>query len=259
MLRDLRLWIEREDDGSRSGLPIVPEICVDGGVRAGAIATLVDVAAAEGALQAARPDWVATSDLVLDLSRPATRESVTARPALLRRGRSTLVVEVELSDAAGPVGLATLNFTVLPARTEVQRMGVGAPEARTEFALPDSGLDQPFSERIGARLLEAESGLLEIPFSPYVTNSMGALQGGAAATLVSLAAEAACGASTGRKGVTRDLAIHYLALGRRGPVRSHARVLRQDADGALLRVELHDAGAEERLIAVATANVGSLR
>ena len=41
-------------------------------------------------------------------------------------------------------------------------------------------------------------------------------------------------------------------------MRSHARVLRRDADGALCRVELHDAGAAERLVAVATLNVGSL-
>ena len=42
-------------------------------------------------------------------------------------------------------------------------------------------------------------------------------------------------------------------VGRVGPIASAARVLRRDAAGALLRVELRDAGAEQRLLSVATA------
>ena len=45
LLRDLRLSFEHVDDrGSRAWMPVVPELCTaDGSVRAGALATLVDV------------------------------------------------------------------------------------------------------------------------------------------------------------------------------------------------------------------------
>jgi acyl-coenzyme A thioesterase PaaI-like protein len=253
-LRDLRLWIERGPEGSRAGLEVVPEMCAEpGGVRAGVLATLVDAAGAEAAVRAARPHWVATSDLVLHLLAPARAGVVLGVPALLRRTRSTLVLEVALRAGASgaALGLATLSFAVLTARGEVQRMGAGAEERRTDFARPGSRLVKPVAESVGARLVDAAGGVYELPLGPYVGNSMGALQGGVAALLVDLAAEAAARAASGEPLVTRDLALNYLALGRRGPVRSDARVLRRDAGGILLRVALRDAAGD--LLAVASA------
>ncbi|MBW2231078.1 MAG: hypothetical protein JRG92_11330 [Deltaproteobacteria bacterium] len=55
--------------------------------------------------------------------------------------------------------------------------------------------------------------------------------------------------------VTTDLSIHYLALGRFGPIRTTSRLLRVLPDSALVRVEVRDAGADDRLVCVATATV----
>ncbi len=257
VVRDLRLWIERGPDGSRAGLDLVPEVLNGRGhARLGVLATLADAAGGECAVRAAGPEWVATSDLVLHVTRPLRGGTVVAVPELLRRTRATIVVEVVLREGEGdaePAGLATMTFAVLPARPGVQRMGTGRDEPRTEFARGDSHLDAPFLERIGARVVDAAAGAVELSLSPYVGNSLGALQGGVLAALADLSAESCASAATGAPCVTTDLALNYLALGRAGPIRTSARVLRPGPAGALVRVEVRDAGAQQRLLAVATA------
>jgi len=251
MLRDLRLWIERGDRGSRAGLEVVPEMLGDSGqLRAGILGILIDSAGGDRAVREALPNWVATSDLVYDVLRPVSAGVVEARARLLRKTRSTLVLEVEVDGAEGPVALATMTFALLESRGEVLRMGAGRPEPRTEFYLEHSRLKAPFLAAMGARVLDEASGCVELPLTPWVGNSLGALQGGAVAALLDLAAETAARAVTGEPCVSVDLAINYLSLGRAGPIRSSARVLRHDAAGARIRVELRD--AEARLLTVAS-------
>jgi len=257
LLRDLGICIERDADGTRASLEIVPPLCVaGGGVRAGALATLVDIVAGETAARASSPDWIATSDLVLNLVRPLARGRVIATPRLLRSGRQTVVIEVELapgSGGGGAVGRAVLGFAVLPSRGGVQRLDPSSAVPRTDFALPGSGLRAPLADQLQAHVLDASAGVVEMPVTPYVANSLGSVQGGAVATLVELAAETAGAAAGGSDWHTTDLAIHFLALSRNGPLRSTSRVLRLEPTAALLRVELRDTGADDRLVCVATA------
>ncbi len=79
LLRDLRFSFEHDDEGrsSRAWMPVVDELCTDlGQVRAGAVATLVDVIGGGLAASAAAPDWIATADLTLHLVRAARPGSV---------------------------------------------------------------------------------------------------------------------------------------------------------------------------------------
>jgi len=279
ILRDLGFATDRDGRGSTTSLRATPWLCgANGALRAGPLAMLCDLAGGEGAIRAVHPEWqadpggsargagergaftswVATSDLVLHALRPVPDGVVLARSALLRRTRQTVVIEVTLTGEAAPaepVGLATLTFAVLPGRSDVQRMGTGADEPRTEFARPGSGLVAPLPEALGVRVADAAAGQLEMAVTPYVGNSLGALQGGVVAMLVELAAEAAGAAALGRAVAVLDLAINYLGLLRAGPARTRARVLRRDAGEALLRVELRDAGGDERLCSVATVLV----
>jgi uncharacterized protein (TIGR00369 family) len=258
VLRDLRLWIERGEPGTRTGLEVVPGLLgPTGEPRLGVVATLADVAGGELAVRSARPGWVATSDLVLHRLRGLRGGHLEARPELVRRTRSTIVLEVTVGDGAtAPVALATMTFAVLPAREGQRRMGVGADAPRTDFALPGSGLDGSLIERIGARCLDATAGRFELALDPYVGNSLGALQGGVAALLVDLAAEAAGGAALGSPCLARDMALNYLALAREGPVRTGAAVLRADAAAALVRAEVCDgAGGRTALATVAVVRV----
>ena len=81
LLRDLRLSFDHgdEENTSRAWMPVVPELCTAGGsVRAGALATLVDVIGGGLAARVAHPDWIATADLTLHLVGAATEGSVEA-------------------------------------------------------------------------------------------------------------------------------------------------------------------------------------
>lgn len=263
MLRDLGIQIQREGDAMCASLDVVAELCTTGGaLRAGVLATLADVSAGECAAWAGRPDWVATSDLSLHLGRRVAAGVVSAKPTVLRRGRSTVVIEVELESSeagqASPLGLATLAFTLLPARGPIQSVDSWEREAATSLALPDSGLRAPFAESIGARVLGAARGEVELTLSPYNENSLGAAQGGALAALVDLASESAASSGAAEEWMTTDFTMHFLSLGKKGPLRTNARVLRRDPSGARLRVEIRDAGAGDRLVTVATSAAGPL-
>lgn len=252
MLRDLRLVTERDSDGVRAWLPAVPELEGAGGVRLGVIATLVDVAGGGAALEALNPDWIATSDLAVHRLEIPVAGWMEARPRVVRAGRSSVVLEVDVRSGEGRAALATMGFARLQARGGAQRHRE-EPEGRFEFALPESGLRRPFLEEIGAHTRDARAGVVELALSPYVGNSLGALQGGVAAVLLDRAAELAGGAALGAEVAVSDLAIHFIALGRAGPMRTRAQLLRRRERGALLRVELCDAGAQGRLGALATA------
>jgi hypothetical protein len=80
---------------------------------------------------------------------------------------------------------------------------------------------------------------------------MGALQGGVVALVAELAAEHALQAVAGRPVCVSDLQTTYLGFGRVGPVRTSTEVLSERA----VRVEIVDAGAEDRRMTV--ASVGS--
>ena len=87
LLRDLRLEFDHSDGSvSRARMPVVPELCTDdGSVRAGALATLVDVIGGGLAATASQPDWIATADLTLHVVGAATSGSVAALPPPDRR------------------------------------------------------------------------------------------------------------------------------------------------------------------------------
>jgi acyl-coenzyme A thioesterase PaaI-like protein len=54
--------------------------------------------------------------------------------------------------------------------------------------------------------------------------------------------------------VTADVVLHFLAPNRVGPVRAEARTIGTRADGAVLRVEVRDHGADRvTALAVVTA------
>ncbi|MGH2898437.1 MAG: PaaI family thioesterase [Solirubrobacteraceae bacterium] len=257
MVRDLRIAIERSPGMNTAILPVVPEILSDqGSVRAGVLATMVDMLCGGLALETAHPTWLATLDLSLHLLAPLTQGNVFARGTVLRAGRQTVVLEVALADDAGtPAGLATMTFALLERRADTPVFS-GDLAPRSELGLPGSGLTAPFVDLLGIRVLDAAAGVAEVEIHPYIENSLSALQGGAAATLVDVVSVALGRELLGAKVDTTDLEIRYLALGKLGPIRAQARVLRREARSAALRVEVRESGPDARLCYVATTRVG---
>lgn len=258
LLRDLRLVFDHSDPAARSTvsrawMPVVPELCTDsGGVRAGALATLVDVIGGGLAATTAQPDWIATADLTLHLVGEATSGSVAAQARVVHAGRTTVVIEVELRDGAGTeIGLATMSFAVLPRRAENPDVSTSMTAGPTTMALAGSRLDAPLLDMLDVRVIDASRGVLEVPVGDWSRNSLGAMQGGAVATIIDAATEVAVRAATGEPLVVTDLQITYLALGRVGPIRTRVEVIGAGPGHATARVELVDAGAGSRVTSVA--------
>jgi uncharacterized protein (TIGR00369 family) len=252
VLRDLAIDVEHRDEGSARGwITVTPHVAgPDGGALAGVLATLVDVVAGSVAARAARPDWMATADLALQLARPATGPEVEAQGRLVRKGRTTIVVEVRLSDGQGPgsLGWASATFSVLEQRpgTPVldqlpergQRARVGGDDG--------SRLGRPLAEAAG---ITARDGALVLDTGPYVHNSFGAVQGGMMALLGDLAGAQALGATLGPAS-TVDLQVAYLALGRVGPIAARAEILSAESGRGSAVVRLVDEGAGDRLTTI---------
>jgi len=254
LLRDLRLEFDHSDAAaSRARMPVVPELCADdGSVRAGALATLVDVIGGGLAATAAQPDWIATADLTLHVVGPATSGSVAADARVVHAGRTTVVIEVELLDQSGrEIGLATMSFARLPRRDENPDIRASTATGPTTMALATSRLEASLIDMLGARVIDAARGELEVPVAEWSLNSLGAMQGGAVATVIDAAAELATRSATSEPLVVTDLQITYLALGRVGPIRTRANVLGVGPGYAQARVELVDTGSESRVTSVA--------
>jgi uncharacterized protein (TIGR00369 family) len=252
LLRDLRLSFERDGAGaSRAWMPAVPELAAaDGTVRAGALATLVDVIGGGLAAQAAQPDWIATADLTLHLTGAVAGGTVEARARVVHAGRTTVVIEVSLLDDTGAqIGLATMSFARLPRRDDNPELSDSMTTGASTMARPDSGLQASLLDEIGVAVLDAAAGTLEAPVRDWTRNSLGAMQGGAVAVVIDAAAEVASRAA-GRDVVVSDLQLTYLALARRGPIRTRVEVLDARADAVTTHVELVDGGSDNRVTTI---------
>ncbi|HXK22583.1 MAG TPA: hypothetical protein VMS55_07900 [Myxococcota bacterium] len=265
ILRDLRLEVDLRGGGPRVRVPVVREMLgPDGSVRAGVLGVALDVFGGNLAVEAAAPDWALTAQLELHVLRPLTSGDICVTGRSLRAGRTNLVAEARVDGNADAVGEATpyavgrLTFTRVPAR------GGEPPRERRggllyAFAEGAERLAAPFHVAIGLREIDASSGALELSLVPYVVNSVGALQGGVVVAALEASAECAGYALLGREVATTDASVHFLALGREGPLRTHASLLRREPEAALFTVALHDAGQADRLASVATVRVAALR
>jgi acyl-coenzyme A thioesterase PaaI-like protein len=258
-------------DSSRVSVEVTPALCAPGdGVLLGVLATVIDMAAGGLSRRAADPDWVATSDIAIDLAASIPPGPCRVDCRLARRGRALVTLEIDL--LAGRYGeerrhgLATAAFAVLPNPGRDQGGGArgdgrdvvageaessGAASQRAPTAHPPSArAPLPLHERLGLRIVDRAHGVVEASLDEYVRNTFGALQGGVVAVL----AEAAMIAATSRP--LAALAVRYRSLGRTGPFRTEVDRL-PGALGEVLRATLYDRGAADAVVAVATGRLAA--
>jgi acyl-coenzyme A thioesterase PaaI-like protein len=254
LLRDLRLSITHLPDGSSEAiLPVVDDVrAPSGAVRAGAVATVVDVVGGGLAAVAASPGWIATADLTLHTLLVPAGDQLLARARVARSGRTTVVLEVTISDGGERIGLATMSFAVLERRANNPVIGGDALAEQMSVDFDGSGFRQPLRASIGITP-SGDPGVVEMVMSDYVRNTLGAAQGGVIAAIVDAAAENALQHACGGPVEVVDLQLTYLALGRVGPIRSRVRVLEANAQFGRAHVELVDAGAADRVTTLARA------
>ena len=256
VLRELGLEVDQRDDGTLVGhLPVRDAVRAPSGEPLlGVVATMVDMMGGMASIRACTPDRVATADMSLHLLPTGGTDRIDATMHIRRRGRRTLVVEVELfDDRGGPAGLATLTFAVLPQPPGAPVLP-GIDLGRRPVMEPSGGTDRPFHGALGLR--STAPGTVEIDVVPAVQNSLGALNGGFLTATIDAAVAGAATEALGRPAETVDLQVAFLELGRVGPVRAVAEPVdgATGADGrALVEVTVLDGGAGDELLTRATA------
>ncbi len=258
MWRDLEFSMEY-DEKKRCIIraPVAPGLCGDQGtMQVGFVATLFDLVGGELAARTAYPDWIATADLVLYTKERARGGEFMAVAWVVREGRSSVVIEADMLVRARPraaavsVGSAMAAFTRLRSRDDTAQVArVDGPHQ--VFSLEGHVPSQRILDKAGLRVLDEAAGVVEIGMSEYVRNAFHGVHGGVFGLLADAAGQCAARAVAGRPLVTSDLAIHYLSMGKTGPFRTRATVLRTAADSVLTRVEIVDTGRDDLLMAVA--------
>jgi uncharacterized protein (TIGR00369 family) len=210
-----------------------------GGVRTGALLTMLDNVGGLGGGLAALPDgWVVSTNLAARVCALAHAGPLRIDSALLRRGRNNVVTEIQIRDEGARdllVASGVLTSAILVPEN-------GPPQWSRPLVLDTTvprDLTQnlpPIREWLGVRTIGDDA--VEIDLAPELRNPWGILHGGVVATLVDLAAEHATGG-----GLTTDVVLHFLAPNRVGPVRAYTRALGARSDGHVLRIEVRDEGA----------------
>ncbi len=266
ILRDLRissLW--DTEHTHRCEAPTAPELCDSAGrVHLGVLATMVDIGGAAVGLPAVAPDWIATSDLSIhrgaaDLT--AADERIVVTTSLVRAGATSAVVECDVrgSGADKAAAAALLTFSRIPASTTavvVEDRGFEVGERR-ELGLPDSGFTSVIRDALG---IVEHDGSLVLPKSDYVHNSFGTINGGVTALFIEAAAEHAVHAlpEPPPAPVVVGLSVHYVGRVKAGPAVARVTIVRADARGATIRVDVIDE-SNERLIAVGLVTAAATR
>lgn len=262
LLRDFMVTSERVSRHlTISSCPLVPAITSPSGrPRAGALATVIDLAGAATALASVQPDWIATSDLAYWSGDPVTEGPIVVAAHLVRAGSNVVVVRVDVGDGHGDddianmraAGKGLMTFARIPGSASAVS-GRTLPESspKQSMAVAGSGFRAPLLEQLAVRVVDPERGVIEIDRTDYTRNSFGSINGG----VIAIAAEAAAETLTRAHGdafEAIDLSVNYLSQTRSGPARTAATLVRRDDRHALVEVRLVDAGNDDQLLAIST-------
>ncbi|HVL01841.1 MAG TPA: acyl-CoA thioesterase domain-containing protein [Dongiaceae bacterium] len=246
--------------------------------RVGMLATMVDVAGSDPVLAAWNPDWTATQDLSVYAAGSLTEGPIVVDARLLRRGKKIIFVEVDIYDghgvtdidelkthidgaSAGNPGRLTLAAKSLVTFTRIPRTGATGVDTydpnKWVGSIRKRSADQHntdlLNDRIGLKVCDRGAGVVEVANSPYVSNSIGTINGGVQAFTLEAAAEIM------RPGMTAtDIQIHFLSQLKVGPSRTRGTVIRDARGHSVVQVQLLDAGADDKLIATATVTLQRL-
>lgn len=220
----------------------------NGTIAMGALLALADSVAGLCGGLAALPGWVVSTNLMLRAVHLDVDGPLALRADVLRAGRNAVVTGVTIHDAGADDRLvadgALTSAILVP--------DGGPPVYERPMRLEAPPLDAPttphLSEFLGIRSRSDE--VLAIDVDDHLRNPWGIVHGGVTAALIDLAARHTTGGSA-----TTDTVLHFLAPGRVGPVTARVRPAGVRPDGTLVRVEVRDEGADDRLMAISVATV----
>jgi acyl-coenzyme A thioesterase PaaI-like protein len=240
-IRDLAFEFDVTDGGThgQGRASITPMMrSTESLVRPAVLLTIADCIAGVPAMHVSAPRLAVTLDMMVRIVADTVGPELGMTSDVLKRGRNIVASEVRFTDA-GSGELAALCYLTFMASARPQDLSPAFPDSmRFNGSLPVS-----LPERVGLRTVSP--GVTELDRRPFVVQASGSLQGG----MVALLAEMATESLTGRPVIELD--ARFFTGVRVGPGRAIAEVI---GDG-LVRVEVRDAGNDDRLAALVTTRV----
>lgn len=239
-------------------IPVVPELLrPDGTISSEVLATVLDETTGFVSVFACLPDWGSTAALAMGftLEPVEPRGELVVDGRIVKAGRRLVFVEAEARWEGRLVAHAEGQFARVGRADRNLDMAMPDPDPDQTFALglPGSGLDRPYADRLGLRVVDGPAGAVELAFDGYTRNSSGILHGGVVGALALAGAEAAAGAPASAA------QVQYLSPGRVGPFRTRAELRYEQATGRVWRVDTIDGGDDDRAMtrAVVTTRGGA--
>ncbi|MFO0690377.1 MAG: hypothetical protein U0900_16875 [Myxococcota bacterium] len=240
-----------------------PHVCRAGQLRTTVLAAAVDIAGSLFTREHAGNDVLFTTDLSVRAPAGTPPKQILVRGRVLRVGRTGVTTAVALcdrdaADRAGDEAVWAYGETTFArvARAE------GAVVTAADLALPkvfaSNPLTRPLEEEVGIRVVDAARGEVELELRRAVLNHERTLQGALVALLVERAGEVLGESRLGAPQRITELDLRYLSTAKVGPVRSGAFFVGDPVQG-MLRVELRDAGREDRVTATAFLRIAPAR
>ena len=253
----LAITVEQDVDGDvRGTIDCTPHLLdASGGPRLSVVAMLVDALGGLRSISASVPDWAFTADMSIHLVDAGAMATLRADLHVRRRGRRTLVIEVELvADGDRPAGSCLLTFAVVPRPAHLVDLDVTVEPGIRRMGSSEESLDVDWLTEVGATI--PTPGTVVLESRREVQNTVGALHGAMHAALVDEAATSLGRELLGRPCAATDLHLAYLDLAMHGPLTATATPVGGPApgDGSLaVVVELLDANG--RLCSYSTVRV----
>jgi acyl-coenzyme A thioesterase PaaI-like protein len=240
ILVELGFAVSRSGDGVHGSARVVPEMWAPGttSLRTSILATWVDHVSGLAAIDVLAPRVPVTLELDVHVYEHAPASgTVHAVSRVLKAGRSVVVCGVDLTDDDGhPVAIGTASFMAAPdpSLELPSHISLDAPPVAR------GRLRRPFAERAGCQ--RREPGVAVLPRSEDGLNASGTVNGGLIALVVE---EAALSLTPGT--TLSSMALRYLR-----PVRTGPAVATAEVRTGLGRVEVRDAGGDDRPVVTAT-------
>lgn len=239
----------------------------DGSLDVGALLGSADILGGVTSGLAVLPDWVVTTSIAARIDRTDSTGAVHATTRVLGVSGRTAVAVVQFTDTASARVHGVPDVTGNAARADgaVGEPGASLAEVLVSSAIRrphglDLGFTRPLHRQVAAApdtddvidafgLHPVDRRTMALELLPHLRNPWGILHGGAMSVLVDRAARHAVA------GTCRSFLVHFLAPTTTGPAHARADVLGRGPAGTVVRVAVHDMGADAALVALATAVV----
>jgi len=223
-----------------------------GGLRTGGLLTSLDSLGGITSGLAVLPQRIVTTSLMATVSELSHVGPLRLQADVLRRGRTSVVTALDVVDeGAGDCHVAAATMTCAVLDPGAMQLEFERPFV---LAMPEPQADPVRPEEFFC-IEPGEGPVTRLRLEDQLRNPWGILHGGAVAML---ADEAACRATVaahpgaaGPNGVAAtDVVLHYLRPVKVGPVEARCTVLGTRAGRTAVRVAIHDAGADDRMVTV---------